>query len=355
MTSWPASCSAVTVAEPTLPREPVTRIFIAAEVDHSPSARDLRTPPMMASDDQREGEQRDVDRRGGASGSAIASRPPTRPDCRSSTTISATQLGDQQRHRRPVQHGGQPQAREEQEAREHAPDRGGGERPPPDDMVPGATAFVDTLCAVSEARQGARRRRGAVLRHGRDDRQPGPALPGSEGASSSSPTPRSGPPSGPTDSARSCSGCSVGVLVRRFGSRRVAWVSMVAIAVNLVADRSRAVVARARRRAGGRRRARLLRRHRRQRARPAHRADLGRSILNSLHGVWSIGAVVGGAMGAAAAGLDIAVEVHLAVAAALFARSRWSLRGSCCAGPTTPRRPPRRRTCGSPTGSWRSA
>ncbi len=45
----------------------------------------------------------------------------------------------------------------------------------------------------------------------------------------------------------------------------------------------------------------------------------GRSILNSLHGVWSIGAVVGGSMGAVAAGLGLPLAWHLAIAAALFA------------------------------------
>jgi MFS family permease len=44
-----------------------------------------------------------------------------------------------------------------------------------------------------------------------------------------------------------------------------------------------------------------------------------RSILNSLHGLWSVGAVVGGAMGAAAAGRDVPLPTHLAIAAALFA------------------------------------
>jgi MFS family permease len=44
-----------------------------------------------------------------------------------------------------------------------------------------------------------------------------------------------------------------------------------------------------------------------------------RSILNSLHGLWSVGAVAGGAMGAVAAGLGVSLVVHLAVAAALFA------------------------------------
>ncbi|MFG1948470.1 MFS transporter [Nonomuraea sp. NPDC048826] len=44
-----------------------------------------------------------------------------------------------------------------------------------------------------------------------------------------------------------------------------------------------------------------------------------RSILNSLHGVWSVGAVLGGLMGAAAAGLHLPLEIHLSISAALFA------------------------------------
>lgn len=43
-----------------------------------------------------------------------------------------------------------------------------------------------------------------------------------------------------------------------------------------------------------------------------------RSILNSFHAVWSIGAVLGGLMGAAAAGLDIPRGVHLSASLALF-------------------------------------
>ncbi|GII05661.1 MFS transporter [Planobispora takensis] len=43
-----------------------------------------------------------------------------------------------------------------------------------------------------------------------------------------------------------------------------------------------------------------------------------RSILNSLHGVWSIGAVLGGLMGSAAAGLRLPLAVHLVISAALF-------------------------------------
>lgn len=44
-----------------------------------------------------------------------------------------------------------------------------------------------------------------------------------------------------------------------------------------------------------------------------------RSILNSLHGMWSIGAVTGGLAGAAAAGLDVSVSWHLSTGAAVLA------------------------------------
>jgi MFS family permease len=44
----------------------------------------------------------------------------------------------------------------------------------------------------------------------------------------------------------------------------------------------------------------------------------GRSIVNSFHGVWSVGAVTGGLMGAAAAGLDLSLSVHLAGSAVIF-------------------------------------
>ncbi|SKC60914.1 MFS transporter [Krasilnikoviella flava] len=44
----------------------------------------------------------------------------------------------------------------------------------------------------------------------------------------------------------------------------------------------------------------------------------GRSILNSFHAVWSIGAVLGGSMAAAAIALDVPRGVHLGVTGALF-------------------------------------
>ena len=44
----------------------------------------------------------------------------------------------------------------------------------------------------------------------------------------------------------------------------------------------------------------------------------GRSIINSLHAVWSAGAVLGGAMGAAAIALNVPRATHLAVSAVVF-------------------------------------
>jgi Na+/melibiose symporter-like transporter len=44
----------------------------------------------------------------------------------------------------------------------------------------------------------------------------------------------------------------------------------------------------------------------------------GRSIINSLHAVWSAGAVLGGAMGAAAIALHVPRTTHLAVSAVVF-------------------------------------
>jgi MFS family permease len=43
-----------------------------------------------------------------------------------------------------------------------------------------------------------------------------------------------------------------------------------------------------------------------------------RSILNSFHGVWSVGAVTGGLLGSAAAGLEIPLPLHLGVSTVLF-------------------------------------
>ena len=44
----------------------------------------------------------------------------------------------------------------------------------------------------------------------------------------------------------------------------------------------------------------------------------GRSIINSLHAIWSVGAVLGGVMGAAAIALDVPRAVHLGISAVVF-------------------------------------
>jgi hypothetical protein len=43
----------------------------------------------------------------------------------------------------------------------------------------------------------------------------------------------------------------------------------------------------------------------------------GRTIVNAFHGMWSVGAVLGGLMGGAAAGLGISLPVHMSIVAAL--------------------------------------
>jgi len=58
----------------------------------------------------------------------------------------------------------------------------------------------------------------------------------------------------------------------------------------------------------------------------------GRSIINSFHAVWSIGAVTGGIMGAAAAQVRLPILVHLSITAVLFSAFAvvslaWLLKG----------------------------
>lgn len=58
----------------------------------------------------------------------------------------------------------------------------------------------------------------------------------------------------------------------------------------------------------------------------------GRSIINNFHAIWSIGAVTGGVMGAAAAQFEVPLLVHLAVSAVVFGVAallayRWLLAG----------------------------
>ncbi len=65
----------------------------------------------------------------------------------------------------------------------------------------------------------------------------------------------------------------------------------------------------------------------------------GRSILNSLHAVWSIGAVTGAAMGSLALVLGAPVVVHLAVVAALLAVVPLVVRRLLLPGPDGADRP----------------
>lgn len=59
----------------------------------------------------------------------------------------------------------------------------------------------------------------------------------------------------------------------------------------------------------------------------------GRSILNSFHAVWSIGAVSGGLMAAGALALDLSRGVHLAISGALFAVVSGVALRFCLPGP----------------------
>jgi MFS family permease len=58
-----------------------------------------------------------------------------------------------------------------------------------------------------------------------------------------------------------------------------------------------------------------------------------RSILNAFHGLWSVGAVAGGLLGSAAAGLGIPLAVHLGVVAVVFGALSLALRRAMLPGP----------------------
>jgi MFS family permease len=90
----------------------------------------------------------------------------------------------------------------------------------------------------------------------------------------------------------------------------------------------------------------------------------GRSILNGLHGIWSIGAVSGGLLGSVAAGLAIPLVVHLGVSALVFGVCWRSVRcspatmtptGTPTPQPTARRPPPssRPRADPPPSSRWR--
>jgi MFS family permease len=70
--------------------------------------------------------------------------------------------------------------------------------------------------------------------------------------------------------------------------------------------------------------------------------NYGRSIINSLHAVWSAGAVLGGAMGAAAIALDIPRTTHLAVSALLFSAVVLAAYPFLLRGPDTDDHPSKR-------------
>ena len=62
----------------------------------------------------------------------------------------------------------------------------------------------------------------------------------------------------------------------------------------------------------------------------------GRSILNNFHAVWSIGAVTGGTMAAGAIALEIPRQIHLGLSAALFSAVALLALRWCLPGPDTP-------------------
>ncbi|WP_328498546.1 MFS transporter [Streptomyces sp. NBC_00414] len=71
----------------------------------------------------------------------------------------------------------------------------------------------------------------------------------------------------------------------------------------------------------------------------------GRSIINSFHAIWSIGAVVGGSMAAAAIALGLSRGQHLTISAVVFAVAACVALRFCLPGPETDTEP------GAETGS----
>ncbi len=58
----------------------------------------------------------------------------------------------------------------------------------------------------------------------------------------------------------------------------------------------------------------------------------GRSIINSFHAIWSIGAVLGGGMAAAAIALQLPLGVHLSISTAVFAAVAFTALWFCLPG-----------------------
>ncbi|RKS75403.1 fucose permease [Motilibacter peucedani] len=78
----------------------------------------------------------------------------------------------------------------------------------------------------------------------------------------------------------------------------------------------------------------------------------GRSILNSFHGIWSVGAVFGGLVGSAAAGLDLALPLHLGVMAALSIVVVLATGRRLLPGPDDSEREPVHREAASSASRW---
>jgi MFS family permease len=134
-------------------------------------------------------------------------------------------------------------------------------------------------------------------------------------------------------------GLAAGVLVRRFGSARVAVGGTLLTGVGILAAGladSVAVFAGALFLAGAMdaftdvaQNAHGLRVQRRY----------GRSIINSFHAIWSVGAVTGGSMAAAAIALGVARGPHLLLSAVVFAVAACVALRYCLPGPETEAEP----------------
>ena len=77
----------------------------------------------------------------------------------------------------------------------------------------------------------------------------------------------------------------------------------------------------------------------------------GRSLVNGFHGLWSVGAVVGGLLGSAAAGLQVPLPVHLSTCAVVFTVLALTTRRLLLPGPEDAEREPApRRLSGAGAG-----
>lgn len=113
-------------------------------------------------------------------------------------------------------------------------------------------------------------------------------------------------------------GAFAGILLRRFGSGLVAWCGMVCSIIAILAAAAAphlALFAAAIFVAGCMDSITdVAQNHHALRVQKL----IGRSIINSYHAMWSVGALIGGALGAAAIGLHLHRVAHLAIAAALI-------------------------------------